>query len=133
MALALMLETDEDALVCDFAETYHIYDLQGLPTEYAAVLAYGLKDDSRIKMVLSGKRVSTDTFLLGVIADRINWLSWTKTKDGSRGRNRPQSILDQLLNGQKQKEVVGYRSGKEFEAAHARLIRKITQWQQEQN
>ena len=41
-----MIATDEDALICDFAETYHIYDYRSLDVEYAATLAYGLRDDS---------------------------------------------------------------------------------------
>ena len=41
MALTAMLATDEDALLCDFAETYGVYDLEALPVEKLAVLSFG--------------------------------------------------------------------------------------------
>jgi len=45
-----MIKLDENALICDFAETYHIYDYRQLPPTRVAVFACGLRDDSRIKM-----------------------------------------------------------------------------------
>jgi len=44
-----MIHTDEDALICDLAETYHIFNYRELPPSLAATLSVGLKDDSRIK------------------------------------------------------------------------------------
>ena len=63
MYLASMVALDEDALICDFAETYHIYDYRRLPVEYAATLAYGLRENSRIRMVQSGLKVELNTLL----------------------------------------------------------------------
>ena len=63
MILAGMLKTDEDALICDLAETYHIYDWQSYPLGLIATLAAGLRDDSRIKMRLAGCRVRPLFFL----------------------------------------------------------------------
>lgn len=31
-------------------------------------------------------------YLLASIADSLGWLVWSKTKDGSKGRNRPKPI-----------------------------------------
>lgn len=45
-----MIQTDEDALICDLAETYQIYDYRQLPAYQVAVFSYGLRDDSRIKV-----------------------------------------------------------------------------------
>lgn len=42
-----MAALDEDALICDFAETYHLR-FDELPKDYAAVLAAGLPYTSRI-------------------------------------------------------------------------------------
>lgn len=42
-----MAAFDEDALICDFAETYHLR-FDELPKDYAAVLAAGLPYTSRI-------------------------------------------------------------------------------------
>jgi hypothetical protein len=34
-----------------------------------------------------------DTLLLGRAVDTLLWLQWAKTKDGSKNRNRPVSVL----------------------------------------
>jgi hypothetical protein len=49
-----MLSTDRDALICDMAETYHVYDMRALPTKTVATLACGLREDSRIKLKMAG-------------------------------------------------------------------------------
>ena len=59
-----MISLDESALICDFAETYHILDYRALPLKLAAVLACGLRDDSRIKMKLAGMKLNPETMLL---------------------------------------------------------------------
>lgn len=125
MVLAVMLATDEDALICDFAEYYHIYDMQGLSPQYAAILASGLRDDSRIMLAMSNQKVQVKTQLVAMIADAVRWLCWSKTKDGSRNRNRPESILDRLLQGPKVKEVQSFRTAEEFERARARIIEEL--------
>ena len=40
-----MIKTDEDALICDLAETYRIYDYRQLPAYQVAVFSFGLRDD----------------------------------------------------------------------------------------
>lgn len=54
-------------------------------------------------MILSEQKVPTDTLLNAMIADRLNILVWMKTKDGSKGRNRPKSIVDALTGAEEQK------------------------------
>lgn len=49
-----MMALDRDALECDMAETYRIYDLRALPPERVAMLACGLRADSRIKLKQQG-------------------------------------------------------------------------------
>ena len=51
MILVCMLNTDEEALVCDFAETYRIYNYKEIPCKMAAIYAKGLKENARIKMI----------------------------------------------------------------------------------
>ena len=50
-----MVASDEDALICDFAETYHILDYKALPLKLRATLASGLRDSSRSKLILHGR------------------------------------------------------------------------------
>jgi len=52
MALAAMLAIDEDALICDMAQVYHVTDIRALPVKTLAVLACGLPADARIRAAL---------------------------------------------------------------------------------
>lgn len=71
MTLASMINFDEDALICDLAETYNIYDYRSLPVRLVATLSAGLRDDSRIKLSRAGFTAQQNTMLLAIIADRI--------------------------------------------------------------
>ncbi len=115
-----MIKVDENALICDLAETYHIYNYRQLPPSTVAVFSIGLRDDSRIKMKLGGAKVSPNILLLSGIVDRLNLLLWTKTKDAEKGRNKPKSILDELYK--KESDVSAFVSGKEFEKERQRII-----------
>lgn len=124
MALAGMIATDRDALVCDMAETYGVFDIQALPVSTLAVLAVGLRDNSRIKMRLSGAKVPQTDFLLAAAVDRLSMLLWAKTEDGRRNVNRPPSLV-QILSGERRSEKsdgpVSFDSPVEFEAEWARI------------
>lgn len=115
-----MIKTDEDALECDFAETYRIYDYRELPPMRVALFAIGLSNDSRIKRAISGMKVPMDTFLLASITDYLSWLVWSKTKDGQNGKNKPRSIVD-ILNGKDEEENQKFVSGDDFEAMWQQL------------
>lgn len=115
-----MIVLDEDALVCDFAETYHIYDLYSLTVEYAATLAAGLRDTSRIKLKASGLKVDTNTLLLARIADGVTLNVYAKTKDAKHGRNRPKSLVEALTKDENN-NLRSFESGAEFEAEWRRI------------
>ena len=121
MTLASMMELDEDALICDLAETYHIYDYRSLPLRLVAPLSAGLRDDSRIKMAASGAPATQTTLLLATIADRVEAFRYGFTEDASKGTNPPASLVDMLFGEDKKKAsksgVVSFGSAEEFEAA----------------
>lgn len=117
-----MIKIDEKALICDLAETYQIYNYRQLPPSQVAIFCIGLRDDSRIKMKLSGAKVTPNILLLSGIVDRLNLLLWSKTKDGLKGINKPKSILDDLYS--KGNDVSAFASGKEFEEERNRLIKE---------
>lgn len=120
-----MVIADEEALICDFAETYGIYDYRKLPLKTAAILASGLRDNSRIKIKMSGLHAAPDTILTSAIADRIGLLVWMQSKNGAKNRNRPASILDKILNPEKKKEdVTTFATGQDFEDEWNRLLGK---------
>ena len=93
-----MILTDEDALICDFAEYYHIYNYRALPVKYAATLACGLRENSRIKKALSGTSYDTETLLLAAAVGRLSLIWWSKTQDGQQNVNRP-ALISEALQG----------------------------------
>ncbi|WP_270597385.1 DUF5361 domain-containing protein [Enterococcus asini] len=117
-----MIKLDEDALICDLAETYHIFDYEQLPLTTVAVFSCGLREDSRIKMRLANQMVTMDTMLSATIVDRLGTLIWFKTKDGQKGKNRPPLILESLNFNPKEKDVTIFDSGEEFEKRRLELL-----------
>ena len=117
-----MVCIDEDALTCDFAETYGVYAFRSLPLLTAATLAQGLGPDSRIMRKLSGADVPLNTLLLATTADRLGHLIWMNSKDGQKGRNRPKYILDALLHRETER-AAGFDSGEDFETAWQRMTK----------
>ena len=117
-----MIALDEDALICDFAETYGIYDFNQLPVTYAATLACGLRQDSRIMMAVSGLKVELNTLLLAHIADNTAINVYLKTKDAEKGINPPKRFVNVLLGNDKEEEQVkGFESGDDFEKEWERI------------
>jgi len=123
-----MIQADETALICDLAETYGILDYRALPLKTAAALASGLRDDSRIRMAMSGQHLTINTALLAAAVDRLSMLWWAKTKDGYNGKNPPESMLLMLTGRQeekKKKDIKVFRTPEEFEAARARALKGV--------
>lgn len=100
-----MISLDEDALICDFAETYRIYDYRQLPARRAAVYACGLRPNARIMMKLCNIKVPLETLLLALIADAGKLNVWMKTKDAMKGQNKPASIMSALIDTNKEKPM----------------------------
>ncbi len=123
-----MINLDEDALVCDLAETYQIYDYKQLPLNQVAVFAYGLRDDSRIKQIMSDQIVSLEITLLANIVDRLSISLWLQTKDGQKGVNRPTSIAELLKKNHKEesdeRDYLVFESGEDFENYRKALLAK---------
>lgn len=124
MVLARMIRTDEDALVCDLAETYGIYDYRSLPVWTVATLSCGLRDSSRIKMKMAGEVLSFERMMLVNIYDRVNWLAWAESKGAQEGGKPPEALLGKLLGLEKEekKEEFVFESGEEFEKAREKLL-----------
>ena len=114
-----MIAKHETALICDFAETYHIYDYKKLPVRTAAALAVGLRPDSRVKMEILDQKATTEELLLSVIADRVGLLVWAQSEDGRKNRNRPKSIYEMMT---REREEIVFNSPEEYMAARARYI-----------
>ena len=117
-----MISADKDALICDLAVTYGIYDYRALPVPTLATLAVGLREDSRIKMRLIGAKLPRKDLLLAAAVDRLSIMAWLMSEDGRQGKNRPESILGIIL-GTKQpaSQVQVFDSAEEFEKRWAKI------------
>lgn len=123
-----MLKVDESALLCDFAEYYRLYDFDTLPALTVATLAMGLREESRIKMKLSGQKYTMKEILLMGILDRLTLLVYAKTKDGQKGKNYPKLLCDEFHEKAEDK-LEGFSSGKAFDAMRERLLKGGEPWQ----
>ena len=116
-----MINTDEDSLICDLAETYNIYDYRSLPIKTVAALSVGLRANSRIKMKMTNMDLEPETYLLSAIVDRLSILVWRQTKDGMEGINPPRLILNSF--SEEREEKIGFRTANEFEIFREKLLK----------
>lgn len=114
-----MIKLDEEALICDLAETYNILDYKKLALNKLAILACGLRNDSRIKLKMSKNILSPNQLLLAGIQDRLSLLVYSKTKDAEKGINYPKLILDILENN-----ISGFSSGEDFMKERERIMKE---------
>lgn len=115
-----MLSADRDALICDLAEVYGIFDHRALPVSMLATLAVGLREDSRIKRKMSGMKLTRIEMLAAAAVDRLSMLLWINSEDGRKGENRPVSVLGTLLGEEPEDSPVeGFDTAEEFEEAWA--------------
>lgn len=122
MILGHMIAMDEDALICDLMETYHITNMDDYPANFVATLAVGLRDDSRIKMRLKDSKLTLEQGLLALLLDALRINNWMHTKDAQKKRNMPKSLYRQLLGmdepGEKKYDLRHFDSVEEYEAWH---------------
>ena len=108
------MNIDEEALICDFAETYHIYDYKSLPLRTVGIFACGLRPDSRIGMRISDSKLTTDN---------TRAIAWLNSSDGAKGINRPKSLVEALIGEKKTIESVieTFETGQDFDDEWRRL------------
>lgn len=104
-------------MICDIAETYHVLNYEGLPVPLLATLVFGLRDNSRTKMKLSGAKHPLETMLMASMADSLSFLGWTKTKEAQKGHKRPKSILSAIMDTNKKEEINSYVTSEDFKNA----------------
>lgn len=119
MFLVQVMDLCKGEMICDLAETYHIYDFQGLSPSMVATLILGLRDNSRVKMKLSNTKLTVEQMLLAIVADNLQYIAWTKTKDARKGRYKNKSILKTLQgeyqNGNGKDDLMSFKTVEEFE------------------
>lgn len=118
-----MAATDENALICDFAEIYHIFAWRQLPARLAATLAAGLTPDSRIKLKLSGSPGPVNSMLLAMILDCCRLIFWQHSRSAFEGKKPPPSLFKQLYGKpNKEQPDKGFASGKDFSVWREKML-----------
>ena len=112
-----MVADDEDSLICDFAQYYHVLSWRALPLSLSATLAAGLPPESRCMQKLSGLNCSPELLFMARISDDLHRWLWWHSKEGQDGTNQPVSLLDQLFGRKKERMCRGFESGEAFMAA----------------
>ena len=116
-----MAATDEDALICDFAETYHVLNWRELPARLAATLAAGLDADSRIVRKLSGVPGKTADLLLAAIADACRVAVWQNSKAALHGQAPPASFFEALF-AKKEQITQGFKDADDFKSWRSKIL-----------
>lgn len=117
-----MLNRYHDELICDFAETYHIYDIYQLPAQLAATLAVGLGADSRVKTKIAGLEIPANTLLLAGILDKLSIINWHITGEPD---TLPPMIVPALFDKKEpQNKILAMNTGEDFETEWKRRTRR---------
>lgn len=120
-----MIATDEDALICDLAETYQIFNYRGLPVQTVAVLSVGLRADSRIKMKLAKQKINFRETMLTATVDLLRDIEWLLSSDGTKGINRPESLLNAIYNLDKKKNTETFNDAESFEKKRKEILQRL--------
>ncbi len=121
MALAGMLALDEDAVICDFAETYHVLDFWALPVPLLATLASGLGEDSRIKMKMAGFERLPMQYVIARMADEITLFRYSFAD-----KKETPKLITELMDMNRtpdRTKLAGFETGDAFLAEWNRRVR----------
>ena len=122
MVMATMIATDEDSLICDLVQYYHVFDYRSMTVESVATLAAGLPEDSRIMRKLYNQNISKSELMLAAIYDDLNFYLYSMTQNAKYGINRPASIAEKWLNITEQKENMAFDSVNSYEKAKQGIL-----------
>lgn len=76
-------------------------------------------------MRLAGAKINLRDSLFARMVDELAFMSWAKTKDGQKNRNRPKSVLAALTT-EKVNDLESFTTEEDFRAEWDRIIRSAT-------
>lgn len=115
-----MIGLGEDELICDFAETYHIYDYTAIPVTLTATLACGLRADARVFQKVFHTHDFDRQLRVGIY-DCLNWIKWSKTQAASDGKEPPESLYSKLYT-KNEKELKSFVTSDDFDDAWKEMV-----------
>ena len=123
MVMATMIATDEDSLICDLAQYYHVFDYRSMTVESVATLAAGLPEDSRIMRKLYNQNISKSELMLAAIYDDFNYFLYSLTPDGKKGIGKPVSIVEKWMNiNDDEQQIMAFDSVNSYEKTKERIL-----------
>lgn len=74
-------------------------------------------------MKITNRKLTYEQSVNTMILDGINWLKWSKTKDGLKGIGMPKSIYKQIcvIEEEKESDIITFDSGEDFMEYRNRL------------
>jgi len=115
-----MIAADEDALQCDLAETYGVFDYRSLTPTMAARLAAGLRNGSRIQCAMAGLGAPLSTVMLAACLDQL-----TAIRAMLVGETPTERITPLLLMDREEPAPSGrFASGEDFESWRAAKLKE---------
>ena len=77
-------------MICDLAETYHIFEYRRVPVRLLGTLVAGLGANSRVHQRITEQEVPTDIFLQAAIVDELRMIVYLL--DGNKNKKMPEPI-----------------------------------------
>ena len=97
--------------------------MEEYPVEYIATLLAGLREDSRVMLKITNRKLTIDQMINIMSFDILNLLFWSKTVDGHNNVNRPKKLMDIFNKTETVDEIKTFDSGEELLAELNRLAR----------
>ena len=108
-------------MICDLAETYHIFEYRRVPVRLLGTLVAGLGANSRVHQRITEQEVPTDIFLQAAIVDELRMIVYLL--DGNKNKKMPEPITQRLIKShEKPRKEAVFRTPEEFMRARAALI-----------
>ena len=95
------------------------------PLSHVATLTAGLPVESRVKRGINGISSIDDLLVKVGILDNLNFIVWSKTKDGQKNQNKPQSMYKVITAGQKVTEEDSFTTVEDFERRRKEIALRI--------
>ena len=115
-----MSVVDKDALICDFAQYYSIYQFDKYEISYIAILACGLPEESRIKKKLRKIPYTLEETLLAAIVDHLAMQLYQHA--GKKSNRKPKSLLRMMMEKEDKSAVQSFNTVEAFESARRKII-----------
>lgn len=122
MALAGMIAFEEEAFICDMAETYHVLDYRALPVPLLITLSSGLGLNSRVKRKQMKMEELHVEYALASIADylKLIYMAMAAKKSQSDIFLFSEYVMGNI--DRRENKTVSYNSGTDFDQARKSIL-----------